>query len=182
MHSNKPKNSEVDAYTYIKEELEKLGWNVKNPARVLTGEVYKQNEVLANNEIKKYFDRDMPEAVVKLNEKEYWVIESKRDKKDIDTALNEAIDQYAKKINQSSKIKCVIASGVAGNDTDGYKVINELDPAASRGVSGRVANREVSAPPTTLQTPSSPWQATGFSELRYKKFHTYMCGIFYWAG
>jgi len=23
MHSNKPKNSEVDAYTYIKEELEK---------------------------------------------------------------------------------------------------------------------------------------------------------------
>jgi len=146
MHSNKPKNSEVDAYTYIKEELEKLGWNVKNPARVLTGEVYKQNEVLANNEIKKYFDRDMPEAVVKLNEKEYWVIESKRDKKDIDTALNEAIDQYAKKINQSSKIKCVIASGVAGNDTDGYKVINELGsadnitdsfiPVASHGVFG----------------------------------------------
>lgn len=125
MHINKPKNSEVDAYTYIKEELEKLGWNVKNPARVLTGEVYKQNEVLANNEIKKYLNRDMPEAVVKLNEKEYWVIESKREKKDIDIALTEAIDQYAKKINQSSKIKCVIASGVAGNDIDGYKVINK---------------------------------------------------------
>ncbi len=125
MHINKPKNSEVDAYTYIKEELEKLGWNVKNPARVLIGEVYKQNEVLANVEIKKYLDRDMPEAVVKLNEKEYWVLESKRDKKDIDIALTEAIEQYAKKINQSNKIKCVIASGVAGNDTDGYKVINK---------------------------------------------------------
>lgn len=125
MHSNNPKNSEVDAYTYIKEELEKLGWNVKNPARVLDGEVYKQNEVLANNEIKKYLERDMPEAVVKLNEKEYWAIESKRDKKDIDIALSEAIDQYAKKINKSDKIKCVIASGVAGNDTDGYKVINK---------------------------------------------------------
>lgn len=125
MHSNKPKNSEVDAYTYIKEELEKLGWNVKNPARVPTGEVYKQNEVLANNEIKKYLDRDMPEAVVKLNEKEYWIIESKRDKKDIDIALDEAINQYAKKINKSEKIKCVITSGVAGNDTDGYKVINK---------------------------------------------------------
>lgn len=125
MHSNKPKNSEVDAYTYIKEELEKLGWNIKNPARVVSGEVYKQNEVLANNEIKKYLGRDMPEAVIKLNEKEYWVVESKREKKDIDTALNEVIDQYAKKINGSSKIKCVIASGVAGNDIDGYKVINK---------------------------------------------------------
>lgn len=125
MHSNKPKNSEVDAYTYIKEELEKLGWNVKNPARVASGEVYKQNEVLANNEIKKYLGRDMPEAVIKLNEKEFWVIESKREKKDIDTALNEAIDQYAKKINGSKKIQCVIASGVAGNDVDGYKVVNK---------------------------------------------------------
>lgn len=125
MHSNKPKNSEVDAYTYIKEELEKLGWNVKNPARVSDGEVYKQNEVLAHKELKKYLVRDMPEAIVKLNENEFWAIESKRDKKDIDTALNEAIDQYAKKINQSGKIKCIIASGVAGNDTDGYKVINK---------------------------------------------------------
>src|SRR3989344_1339012 len=105
MHSNKPKNSEVDAYTYIKEELEKLGWNVKNPARVSGGEVYKQNEVLSNNEIKKYLGRDMPEAVVKLNENDFWAIESKRDKKDIDTALNEAIDQYAKKINKSGKRK-----------------------------------------------------------------------------
>lgn len=125
MHSNKPKNSEVDAYTYIKEELEKLGWNVKNPARVASGEVYKQNEVLANNEIKKYLDRDMPEAVIKLNEKEYWVIESKRERKDIGTALDEAIGQYAKKINGSKKIQCVITSGVAGNDVDGYKVVNK---------------------------------------------------------
>ena len=126
MHSNKPKNSEVDAYIYIKEELEKLGWNVKNPARIPIGEVYKQNEVLANNELKKYLGRDMPEAVVKLNEKEYWVIESKRDKKEIDIALSEAVDQYAKKINQSNKIKCVLVSGVAGNDIDGFIVINQI--------------------------------------------------------
>ena len=106
MHSNKPKNSEVDAYTYIKEELEKLGWVVRNPARVSDGEVYKQNEVLAHKELKKYLVRDMPEAVVKLNESDFWVIESKRDRKDIETALDEAIDQYAKKINSSDKIKC----------------------------------------------------------------------------
>ncbi|MFQ5572724.1 MAG: class I SAM-dependent DNA methyltransferase [Nitrosopumilaceae archaeon] len=125
MHTNKPKNSEVDAYTYIKEELEKLGWIVKNPARVSDGEVYKQNEVLAHKELKKYLVRDMPEAVVKLNDSDFWVIESKRDKKEIETALDEAINQYAKKINSSDKVQCIIASGVAGNDVDGYKVVNK---------------------------------------------------------
>ncbi len=125
VHSKNPKNSEVDAYTYIKEELEKLGWVVKNPARVPEGEVYKQNEALYNLEIKKVLDRDMPEAIVKLNECDLWVIESKRDKKDIDKALFEAENQYAKKINKSKKIKCVIITGIAGNDTDGYTIINK---------------------------------------------------------
>ena len=125
IHSSKPKNSEVDAYTYIKEELEKLGWVVKNPARVSGGEVYKQNEVLYHNELKKLLVRDMPEAVVKLSDEEFWVIESKRDRENIDQALDEAKNQYAKKINASKKIKCVLISGVAGNDTDGYIVRNQ---------------------------------------------------------
>ena len=124
-HSNNPKNSEVDAYTYIKEELEKLGWVVKNPARIPGGEVYKQNEVLAHDELKKYLIRDMPEAVVRLNESEFWVIESKRDIKDIDQATNELINQYAKKINSSSRVKCILISAVAGNDTDGFTVENK---------------------------------------------------------
>ena len=81
MHSNKPKNSEVDAYTYIKEELEKLGWNVKNPARFLEGEVYKQNEVLANDELKKCLGRDMPEAVVKLKENFFGLLKVKEIKR-----------------------------------------------------------------------------------------------------
>jgi hypothetical protein len=42
-----PTNSEVDAYSYIKEQLELLGWVVKNPARIPEGEVYKQNEPLS---------------------------------------------------------------------------------------------------------------------------------------
>jgi len=125
MHNNKPTNSEVDAYTYIKEQLEQLEWNIKNPARSEEGEVYKQNEVLANNELKKYLGRDMPEAVIILNSVEYWVIEAKRDKKDIEKALDEAKNQYAKKINNSKKVKCVIISGVAGNDIDGYIVRNQ---------------------------------------------------------
>ena len=125
MHINNPQNSEVDAYTYIKEELEKLGWIVKNPARVDVGEVYKQNEVLYHKELKKFLVRDMPEAVIKVNEDEFWVIESKRERKDINQALNEAKNQYAQKINESKKVKCVLISGVAGNDTDGYVVRNQ---------------------------------------------------------
>lgn len=125
VHSKNPKNSEVDAYSYIRNELEKLGWNIKNPARVPEGEVYKQNEGLYNLEIKAMLDRDMPEAIIKLNECDFWVIESKRDKKDIEKALDEAKNQYAKKINKSKKINCIIITGVAGNDTDGYTVINQ---------------------------------------------------------
>lgn len=126
MHSNTPKNSEVDAYSYIKEELAKLGWNIKNPARVPTGEVYKQNEALYNDYIKECLDRDMPEAVVKLNDSEFWVIESKRDKSEIEKALNEAKNQYALKINKSKKIKCILITGIAGNDIDGFTVINQF--------------------------------------------------------
>lgn len=125
MNSNKPKNSEVDAYSYIKEELEKLGWIVKNPNRVDDGEVYKQNEVLYNKELKETLDRDMPEAVVKLDNEKFWVIEAKRDRDMITQALDEAKNQYAKKINKSKKIQCVLISGVAGNDTDGYIVKNQ---------------------------------------------------------
>lgn len=124
-HTNNPKNSEVDAYTYIKEQLEQLKWNIRNPARSPEGEVYKQNEVLANTDLKEYLKRDMPEAVVALSPVEFWVIEAKRDKTDIDKALDEAKEQYAKKINKSKKIKCVIISGVAGNDIDGYIVRNQ---------------------------------------------------------
>lgn len=124
-HSNNPKNSEVDAYSYIKEELEKLGWVVRNPARVPNGEVYKQNEVLYNTEFKKMLGRDMPEAVVKINEIDYWIIESKRNKEDIKQAINEVKNQYANKINRSKKVKCVLISGIAGNDTDGYIVKNQ---------------------------------------------------------
>lgn len=125
VHSNNPRNSEVDAYSYIKNELDKLGWIVKNPARVQNGEVYKQNEALYNKDIKEMLIRDMPEAIIKLNEVDLWVVESKRDKKDIEQALNEAKNQYAQKINKSKKIKCVIITGIAGNDTDGYTVVNQ---------------------------------------------------------
>jgi len=124
-HSTNPKNSEVDAYSYMVKELEKLGWIVKNPARIPEGEVYKQNEGLYNLDIKECLVKDMPEGIVKLNEVEFWVIECKRNKEDISKALEEAKFQYAKKINKSKKISCKVISGVAGNDTDGYTVVNQ---------------------------------------------------------
>lgn len=123
-HINKPKDSEVNAYIYIKEELENLGWIVRNPARVDYGEVYQQNECLNNKYLKKYLKRLMPEAVVKLDEDNFWIIESKRDKKEIDVALKEA-KEYANKINKGNEIKSLIISGIAGNDTDGFTVVNQ---------------------------------------------------------
>lgn len=125
VHKNNPTDTEVDAYSYIKIELDKLGWVVRNPARVPEGEVYKQNECLAHKDISEAFGTKRPEAVVRLNELDYWVIESKRTKKEIDNALEEAKEYYAKRINEKKKIKCIIATGIAGNDTDGYTIINQ---------------------------------------------------------
>ena len=122
MANKKIRNTEVDAYNYITRQLELLGWNVKHPERNETGEVYKQVECLNNPSIKKELGLERPEAIVKINEKELWVIEGKREKEQINQALDEAENQYAEKLNNSDKIKCVLISGVAGNDTDGFIV------------------------------------------------------------
>ncbi len=119
------RNSEVDAYIFIKETLESLGWNVKNPARNPNGQVYTQTECQDHPEIKKRLDRLTPENIVKLSETKFWVIESKKEHKQLQQALEEAKKDYAEKINQSSTIKAVLISGVAGNRTDSYFVENE---------------------------------------------------------
>ncbi|MDD9867737.1 MAG: N-6 DNA methylase [Candidatus Campbellbacteria bacterium] len=125
-HINKPNDSEVDAYTYIKEELESLGWNIKNPAKVSVGEVYKQNEALSNIDIKSCLNRNRPEAIVKVSDNIFWIIESKRTKDEINKALDEAKNQYAKKINKSLSISAPLVSGVAGNLTDGFLVETQI--------------------------------------------------------
>ncbi len=115
-------DSEVDAYSYIKEQLSLLGWVVKNPGRNLDGEVYRQNECLNHPEIKRCFNLDKPEAVVKLSSSDFWIIETKRSQKQLEQALDEAKD-YANSINTKSNIiKALIVSGVAGNDTDTYLI------------------------------------------------------------
>ena len=42
--AHKPRDTEVDAYIFIKETLKALGWDVRNPERVPSGQVYTQNE------------------------------------------------------------------------------------------------------------------------------------------
>lgn len=126
MHNPKAKNSEVDAYSFIKDQLSLLGWIVKNPARFELGEVYKQNECLSNTELKKSLVRDMPEAVVIVGDNKYWVLESKRDNNetDLNKAIKELKEQYAPKINGNANIECPLISAIAGNESDGYRVAN----------------------------------------------------------
>ena len=113
----KARDSEVDAYIFIKENLKTIGWNVQNPARNPAGEVYTQNECLNHPEIKKCLVNKKPENVVKLSEKLFWIIEAKRSHKKLGQALSEAEQEYAKPINEKSKnIRIVLISGVAGND------------------------------------------------------------------
>jgi len=116
-----PKSSEVDAYVFIKKELKTLGWDVRNPARQPSGQVYTQAECLSHPEIKKYLVRDKPENVIKINETVFWVIEAKNEHKKLAQAVSEAI-AYAEKINRSKNIKALFVSGVAGNEIDSYLI------------------------------------------------------------
>ena len=120
-NSSKALSSEVEAYIYIKEELKAQGWDTKNPARNLSGQVYTQSECLANPEIKAYLGLEKPENIVKVSDSILWVIEAKREHKQLEQAVHEAID-YAKKINQGKNLKALFISGVAGNDKDLYLI------------------------------------------------------------
>lgn len=117
----KRRDSEVEAYIFIRDKLEELGWNPKNPSRSPDGEVYTQNQVLENLTFQRALGQDRPENVVKLTETKYWVIEAKNRRKKLDQAISEAKD-YADDINQEETIEAVLISGVAGNDADKYLV------------------------------------------------------------
>lgn len=117
----KKRVSEFTSYIYIKNELQEIGWNTKNPIRNSDGQVYTQQECHDNDELRKQLNRKKPEYVIKINEDCYYVIEAKGRIEDIEIAFQEAQD-YAKMINNSNSIQALIISGVAGNDEDGYLV------------------------------------------------------------
>lgn len=118
--------SEVHAYSFIKETLKTLGWNVKNPARNEGGQVYTQQECLDDPRIAQRLGAKHPENIIKLTENEFYVIEAKPQRNGIEKALREAREKYAKKINQAPGIKVKIISGVAGNDIDGYLIKSQF--------------------------------------------------------
>jgi len=107
------RQSEVHAYAHIIKELtEKKGWT--------KSQIYTQGECLKHSEIKKYLGQTKPENIVEINEKVFYVIESKNERKKIDLALKEAREDYANKINNSNKLKVLFITGVAGNNEEGF--------------------------------------------------------------
>jgi len=54
-----------------------------------------------------------------LNATDFWVIEAKKSLSELELSLDDA-EEYARQINNSSKISCKIITGVAGNETDSY--------------------------------------------------------------
>lgn len=115
------KNSEFQSYTYIKNELRELGWNVRNPNRAPSGQLYTQHECLGHPEIKLMLGKLTPEYVVKVTENVFWVIEAKPTHEQIDQAYEEA-SGYGERINNHEFYRALIISGVAGNDLDRYVV------------------------------------------------------------
>jgi len=119
--SRKPRDSEVHAYGFVRDDLKRLGWDTRNPDRCATGQVYTQNECLGCSEVKALLGQERPENVVKVTDSILWVIEAKSDRKELAKAVAEATD-YAAKINKSKAIKALFISGVAGNQIDSYLV------------------------------------------------------------
>lgn len=117
----RPRTTEVDAYIFIKENLKTLGWDTRNPERNPQGQVYTQNECLSHPEIRKFLNKDRPENIVKITESSFWVIEAKKEHKQLKEAIDDAID-YADRINQSKNIQVKLISGVSGNRDDSYLI------------------------------------------------------------
>ncbi|UWU68218.1 hypothetical protein [Bradyrhizobium sp. NC92] len=117
----KAKESEVEAYAFIRQRLRDLGWVVKDPSKGGNGQVWTQNQCLADPQMKEAFGLVRPENVIKLSEKFLWVIEAKATRKELDKALDEATNFYCEKINGTKgQYKALLATGVAGNEEAGY--------------------------------------------------------------
>jgi type I restriction enzyme M protein len=120
------RTSEVHAYIFIKQHLADIGWNTKNPLRSAGGEVFTQGECLEEPRICEMLNQTKPENIVKISETDYYVIEGKANTSQIDQALQEAEEDYAKVINKSRHIKARIISGLAGNENDGYLIKSKI--------------------------------------------------------
>ena len=116
--------SEFRIYDYIKDVLKELGWDTKNPSR--GGNVYVQGEFYDHsNELTEALELAKPENIVCIPWDGgfcYWVIEAKRNHKDISIATSEA-KNYADRINSHpNSAKAFFATGIAGSPEQTYYV------------------------------------------------------------
>ena len=117
----KPSKSEVEAYDYIRRQLRELQWSVRNPSLGTGGQVWTQNQCFGHPEIKAALGLLRPENIVKLTERNLWVIEAKAERKQLDQAVREAVDLYSKPINDlKGGIEAKLATGIAGDEDSGY--------------------------------------------------------------
>lgn len=122
-----PADTEVEAYDFIRQDLRDLKWVVKNPSLRTGGQVWTQNQCLSHPEIKQALGAMRPENIVKVSERFVWIIEAKSTRKELAKALDEAINDYAKKINDASgNVRAILASGVAGNEAAGYLIKTKI--------------------------------------------------------
>ena len=126
--------TEKDAYAYINATLKALGWDTRNPNKYPEAQVYTDNQALGHPELKKGLGQQRPENVVRVTETKFWVIEAKASRKDLSNAIGEAED-YSKDINNGSAVEAVLATGVSGNDDEGYLITNRyLDQGKFRDI------------------------------------------------
>ncbi|ETN97110.1 N-6 DNA methylase, partial [Reticulomyxa filosa] len=91
---------------------------LKNPNRYADGEVYTQSECLNNELIKKHLRTANPENVIVIKNNTFWIVEAKREHKQIEQAIKEC-KSYCNLLNKT-KILAPFFSAVAGNDNDSY--------------------------------------------------------------
>ena len=126
------RDSEVHAYVFIKSTLRQLDWDVRNPERAPSGQVWTQNECLHNPEIKRCLGLDKPENIVKVTERALWVIEAKRSHAQLEQALREAED-YAGSFKDSGQYEARFISGVAGSEIDSFLIRTKYFTSTSMG-------------------------------------------------
>jgi hypothetical protein len=120
-------DTEVEAYAHIRRQLKELGWDLRNPSLRNGGQVWTQNQCFGHPLIKKALGKARPENIVKVSENAVWVIEAKANRKHLDRALSEAIEDYASPINDlPDDLRAVLATGIAGNEHSGYVAITKV--------------------------------------------------------
>ena len=108
-------DSEFRSYQYIRESLQDLGWDTRNPRR--GGSVYTQGEFRRHDPLLTVaLGNRTPENIVRISWRGgmcYWVIEAKADPNGLEVALDEA-RKYADSINRISEGSARFATGVSG--------------------------------------------------------------------